>query len=201
MRQILRGEIKRLHKEIKCTTILVTHDQMEALSLADHIAIMKLGVLQQYGTPDEIYNDPVNIFVADFIGEPPMNLLPVTVQKADGGFCFLLLDGTRIKAPAKFHSILEDGQQYTMGIRPTSIMIADEKDYDAQFTVDVFENLGDERIISIRILEDFLTIVIEDMLVFQKGSRIYVKMKEDLLYLFDRETGERVREQGQRNGG
>ena len=80
-------------------------------------------------------------------------------------------------------------------------MIADEKDYDAQFTVDVFENLGDERIISIRILEDFLTIVIEDMLVFQKGSRIYVKMKEDLLYLFDRETGERVREQGQRNGG
>ena len=201
MRQILRGEIKRLHKEIKCTTILVTHDQMEALSLADHIAIMKLGVLQQYGTPDEIYNDPVNIFVADFIGEPPMNLLPVTVQKADGGFCFLLLDGTRIKAPAKFHSILEDGQQYTMGIRPTSIVIADEKDYDAQFTVDVFENLGDERIISIRILEDFLTIVIEDMLVFQKGSRIYVKMKEDLLYLFDRETGERVREQGQRNGG
>ena len=201
MRQILRGEIKRLHKEIKCTTILVTHDQMEALSLADHIAIMKLGVLQQYGTPDEIYNDPVNIFVADFIGEPPMNLLPVTVQKADGGFCFLLLDGTRIKAPAKFHAILEDGQQYTMGIRPTSIVIADEKDYDAQFTVDVFENLGDERIISIRILEDFLTIVIEDMLVFQKGSRIYVKMKEDLLYLFDRETGERVREQGQRNGG
>ena len=87
-----------------------------------------------------------------------------------------------------------------MGIRPTSIEIADEKDYDAQFTVDVFENLGDERIISIRILEDFLTIVIEDMLVFQKGSRIYVKMKEDLLYLFDRETGERVREQGQRKG-
>ena len=195
MRQILRGEIKRLHNEIKCTTILVTHDQMEALSLADHIAIMKLGVLQQYGTPDEIYNDPVNIFVAGFIGEPPMNLLPVTVLKVNSGFCFVLQDGTKIKAPVKFKSILEDGQQYIMGIRPTSIVIAEEKDYDAEFTVDVFENLGDERIVSARIREDFLTIVLEEMLVFQKGSRIYVKMKEDLLYLFDMETGERVREQ------
>lgn len=198
MRQILRGEIKGLHNEIKCTTILVTHDQMEALSLADYIAIMKLGVLQQFGTPDEIYNDPANIFVADFIGEPPMNLLPVTVEKGKKGELFFVLeDGTRIKAPAKFYPVIEHGQGFIMGIRPTSIHLTKEEDWDGEFTVDVFENLGDERIISIRIGEGFLTIVMEDMLVFEKGDKIRVKMDQNLLYLFDKETGERIREKNQ----
>lgn len=195
MRQILRGEIKRLHNEIKCTTILVTHDQMEALSLADHIAIMKLGVLQQFGTPDDIYNNPANIFVADFIGEPPMNLLPVTVKKGKGEkLAFMFEDGTKINAPAKFYPVIEDGQQFIMGIRPTSIHLTKDEDWDGEFTVDVFENLGDERIISISIGESFLTIVMEEMLVFEKGDKITVKMEENLLYLFDKETGERIRE-------
>jgi multiple sugar transport system ATP-binding protein len=89
MRQILRTEIKRLHKKIQCTTILVTHDQMEAMSLADKIAIIKDGVLQQFGTPKEIYDHPKNEFVANFIGEPPMNISDVVIKQKENKLFFL----------------------------------------------------------------------------------------------------------------
>lgn len=127
-----------------------------------------------------------------------MNLLPVTVRKGRGGELALVLeDGTRINAPAKFYPVTEDGQQLIMGIRPTSIRLTKEEDWDVEFVVDVFENLGDERIISIRIGDGFLTIVIEEMLVFEKGDKITVKMDQNLLYLFDKETGGRIREKNQ----
>lgn len=194
MRQILRGEIKRLHKMIGCTTILVTHDQMEAMSLADRIAIMKLGVLQQYGTPEEIYNDPVNLFVADFIGEPPMNLLTVRVQRKGETPVFVLKNQETIKVPRKFYPVIKDGEEYIIGIRPTNIEIVNGETYDALLEVDVFENLGEEKIISIRIEDTFLTIVAEETEVLEKGDKIRIKMKEDRFYLFDKTTGMRIRE-------
>ncbi|MDD3214649.1 MAG: ABC transporter ATP-binding protein, partial [Eubacteriales bacterium] len=98
MRQQLRYEIKRMHHEIKCTTIIVTHDQLEAMSLADRIAIMDMGVLQQIGTPLEVYDDPANVFVAGFIGEPPMNLLHSVIQKTAGGYCFTF-PGSDLRIP------------------------------------------------------------------------------------------------------
>ncbi len=197
MRQVLRAEIKRLVKEIKCTTIIVTHDQMEAMSLADKIAIMDYGVLQQYGTPDEIYNDPVNVFVAGFIGEPPMNLIKVEVIQDDDGFAFKFMDSELcFRSPRKFNSILHEGDAYTLGIRPTSMNIVTDPNapYDAEFTVSVFENLGEECIISTRVGEEFLSIVSNDEIRLNTGDKIRVKADEALLYLFDSDTGERVRE-------
>jgi multiple sugar transport system ATP-binding protein len=196
MRQVLRMEIKRLHNAIKCTTIIVTHDQMEAMSLADKIAIMDHGVLQQYGTPDEIYNDPVNRFVADFIGEPPMNLLDVTAKKSADGFEFLFKDSTlRLKAPQYYDKVLHDGDVFTLGIRPTSMEIVKDAGapYDAEFPVEVFENLGEERIISIKVGENFLTIVTDDETRYKSGDPIRIKANEQLVYLFDVKTGERIR--------
>ncbi len=101
MRQILRTEIKRIHTKIKCTTILVTHDQLEAMSLSDKIAIMKDGKLQQFGTPLEVYDNPVNVFVAGFIGEPPMNLMKVDIVGDKGDLFFMFpAKGIRVRVPA-----------------------------------------------------------------------------------------------------
>lgn len=88
----MRTEIKRLIHKIKCTTVYVTHDQLEAMSLADKIAVINFGVLQQYGTPAEVYDDPVNEFVASFIGDPPMNILETTTVKIDNDFFFTFKD-------------------------------------------------------------------------------------------------------------
>ena len=101
LRVQMRAELKRFHQELNATVIYVTHDQLEAVTMADRIAVMHLGVLQQYATPDEIYNRPVNTFVAGFIGSPAMNLLrgQVTTQDGqvavagDGGWLLPLADG------------------------------------------------------------------------------------------------------------
>ena len=194
MRQVLRGEIKRLHNEIKCTTILVTHDQIEAISLADYIAIMKLGVLQQFGTPEQIYNDPANEFVAGFIGEPPMNLLKVKIVEHERyKLAFELENGGHIRVPNRFFNTVKVGDSYTLGIRPTSIQIVDDEDYDANLEVGLYEFLGEERSVGIKINESLLNIVYNDRRRFQPGDRIRVKFNHDLLYIFDAETGERVR--------
>ena len=195
MRQVLRGEIKRLHNEIKCTTILVTHDQIEAISLADYIAIMNLGVLQQYGTPDEIYNDPANEFVAGFIGEPPMNLLRARIVPHEKYKISLELEnGSHIRVPQRFHSVIQVGDEYTLGIRPTSFEIVGENDdYDARFLVDLYEFLGEERTIGIKINDSLLNIVYNDRKRFNPGETVYLKVNHDLLYLFDINTGDRIR--------
>ncbi len=194
MRQILRGEIKRLHHEIKCTTILVTHDQMEAISLADYIAVMKLGVLQQYGTPDEIYNDPANAFVAGFIGDPPMNLLRVkVVEDASYTYAFELGDGSLLRVPEKFYRVIHTGDVFDLGIRPTSITIVEGEEYDARFKVDLFEFLGEERSVGIQINESLLNIVYNDNRRFAEGDIIHIRVNPDLLFLFEPESGERVR--------
>jgi multiple sugar transport system ATP-binding protein len=193
MRQSLRREIKKLHNEIKCTTILVTHDQMEALSLADYIAVMDRGVLQQFGTPKEIYEEPANVFVADFIGEPPMNLLTVTAkEQREVGKIFEMEDGSHIRMPKGYGDKTEPGQQYIMGIRPTNVQITRENDWDWECRVDVFENLGEERMISISIRDKFFTIVTQEKVRYQKGDRICVKLDPDRVYLFDKDTGKRI---------
>lgn len=87
LRVEMRSEIKRLHKRLGITTVYVTHDQIEAMTLGDKIAVMKDGIVQQFGSPDEIYNRPVNTFVASFMGSPPMNLIPATLAINDGMLC------------------------------------------------------------------------------------------------------------------
>src|SRR3989338_6080577 len=80
----MRTEIKLMHQRLKTTTVYVTHDQIEAMTLGDKVAVMKDGVIQQFGTPQQIYNDPANLFVASFIGSPPMNFIPLLLQRRDG---------------------------------------------------------------------------------------------------------------------
>jgi multiple sugar transport system ATP-binding protein len=157
MRQILRTELKRLHKEVGCTTIIVTHDQLEAMSLADKICIMKDGLLQQFGTPYEVYDDPVNVFVAGFIGEPPMNLNKVIITEEDNVLFFSFLESlVKVAVPAKYTKVLKLGMSVILGIRPNDLIIAED---GSPVKIAVFENLGDEKRIGIRIGEEYLTLI------------------------------------------
>ncbi|WSQ09244.1 ABC transporter ATP-binding protein [Streptomyces sp. NBC_01231] len=116
-RDTTRRELKRIQRDLGHTTILVTHDQEEALSLADRIAVMKDGVIQQLGTPYEIYDSPANVFVADFVGEPPINLFPGTVT-ADGHA--RLSDSVRLALPVPVTA----GREVVVGIRPEDLGLA-----------------------------------------------------------------------------
>ena len=116
LRHHMRVEIARLHQKLKTTTVYVTHDQLEAMTLADRIVLMKAGAIEQVGTPAEIYERPRTLFVAGFIGTPNMNLINVAVTRADGGW-LLRTDGADIFVSGKgFH--LRSGQDAVLGIRP-----------------------------------------------------------------------------------
>ena len=194
MRQVLRTEIKRLHKEINCTTIIVTHDQLEAMSLADRIAIMKDGKLQQFGTPLQIYDDPANEFVAGFIGEPPMNLNKVVIAKEEGDLYFSFPNSpVRIAVPKKYYSVLKESMQVKVGIRPTDLLIGGPDSKGSEVKVAVFENLGEERRISVRIGEEYLTLITTDERRYRQGDAIRLEVKGEKTHIFDIDTGDKIR--------
>ncbi len=190
MRQILRTEIKRLHNEIQCTTIIVTHDQMEAMSLVDKLAIMKDGELQQYGTPFEVYDNPVNEFVAGFIGEPPMNIMTVEVQKREAGYFFKLQEADiLIPVPERYDAVLKDGMLVRLGVRPSDVMIVGEDGKGSDVRISVFENLGDEKKISFRVGEGFLTLITSNEKRYNQGDIVKLEVKSEKTHLFDVNTG------------
>ncbi|MDR1613483.1 MAG: ABC transporter ATP-binding protein [Planctomycetota bacterium] len=194
MRQILRTEIKRIHNRIKCTTVLVTHDQLEAMSLSDRIAIMKDGRLQQFGTPLEVYDNPVNVFVAGFIGEPPMNLARVGIVD-DGRDRFFLFPakGIRIRVPGKYAASVFAGDEVILGVRPTDVLINPDDPKAAAVPIAVFENLGDEKRISIEVgPEEYLTLVTEDEKRYRPGDEIKLVFRETKTHIFDKITGDRI---------
>ena len=195
MRQQLRYEIKRMHHEIQCTTIIVTHDQMEAMSLADRIAIKDFGKLQQIGTPLEVYDDPVNVFVAGFIGEPPMNLLKSEIVRVDGGFVFTF-EGSdlRIPVPERYNSVISDKMKVTLGVRPVDVLIAGEGEKSGTpVPVAVYEDLGDERRVSVRVGGELLNLTTTDQIYYDSGDLISLKFNAEKTHLFDIETGNRIR--------
>jgi multiple sugar transport system ATP-binding protein len=194
-RQAMRTEIKRLINKIKCTTVYVTHDQLEAMSLADKIAIINFGVLQQFGTPAEVYDDPVNEFVASFIGEPPMNILETTIIKKDGMFFFTFKDSNlQIAVPRRYYSVVSDGFRCKMGVRPMDVMIGGENSHGTPEEIATFENLGDERRIGIHVGDILLMLITEDEKRYKRGDIVKLEVREEKTHLFDINTGDRIRE-------
>ncbi len=127
LRVEMRSEIKLLHKRLGITTVYVTHDQIEAMTLGDKIAVMKDGVVQQFGAPNEIYNHPVNTFVAGFMGSPPMNLIPATMQRRGSDFVAVMTVGegaaqsVALPVDARYTTALSDSQSVLVGLRPEHI--------------------------------------------------------------------------------
>lgn len=196
MRQQLRQEIKRMHHEIKCTAIIVTHDQMEAMSLADRIIIMKEGEIQQIGTPLEVYDDPANEFVAGFIGEPPMNLMSSVIKKQGDKYMFTFEGSSlQVEVPGRYGKTVRDKMKVTLGVRPVDVLIAGEEVSSTPVSVAVYENLGDERRISVRVGEMLLSMTTPEDVYYEPGQKVQLVFHEERTHLFDPETGERIKAQ------
>jgi multiple sugar transport system ATP-binding protein len=152
-----RTEVSRLQQRLGTTTIYVTHDQTEALTLGDRVAVMRSGVLQQVGAPMELYNEPVNLFVAGFIGSPAMNFMPATVE----GDTVKLPFGD-VRLPSELHDRVRDhhGRNLIAGIRPEhfedAALTGDARDRGATFRakIDVLESLGSELYVHFKVSSD-----------------------------------------------
>ena len=146
LRAEMRVEISKLHNQIKTNMIYVTHDQVEAMTLADRIVILNHGNIEQVGTPDEIYSDPANIFVAQFIGTPKMNILKITSDHiiSNNEINFL---GNKVK----LEKLNFSKKDYYLGIRPEHFNVSENNEYSFNPKVDLIENLGNEKIAYIKI--------------------------------------------------
>ena len=141
LRSEMRVEISKLHKKLSTNMIYVTHDQVEAMTLADKIVILNQGVMEQYGSPDEIYNNPNNIFVAEFIGSPRMNILKIDKGKIKNGNTINIFN-----SDIQFNGYKFNDDIY-LGIRPEHIKADNSQDIKAKIKIDLIENLGFDKII------------------------------------------------------
>jgi len=148
-----RTFLKRLQADLGVTTVFVTHDQAEALAMADRMAVMESGRIRQVGTPSDIFHRPANVFVANFIGSTPMNLLPARVAgSADG--THLMLGAVRLPVPAMAAGLLDDGEEVLLGSRPEyTDLSVEERPNSLPGTVAVVENLGAAALVSVEIGE------------------------------------------------
>lgn len=181
LREQMRAEIKKLHGELKATSIYVTHDQIEAMTLADRIVAMHGGVVQQVGPPLELYDRPANLFVAGFIGSPAMNFLDVTYLEQDGGPRLKLKDGTLIALPHPL--MLKDGANATLGIRPEHVQV--EKEAGIAAAIDLVEPTGFGIILHLSIHGLPFKVFTLDRDALHAQGTIQVSFPSHKLHLFD----------------
>jgi multiple sugar transport system ATP-binding protein len=194
LRVQMRGEIKRLQQRLQTTTVYVTHDQIEAMTMGSRISVMKDGRIQQVGAPLEIYDRPANLFVAAFIGAPPMNFVAATVR--DGGAA-LAASRFSLPVPAALLSTTSgrDGMKVVVGIRPEHISDPSEaRGRTAKLTADIeiVEPLGDEVIVHARVGGDPLVYKTPPAVAPEAGQKREIAVKLDQLHLFDAATEQRL---------
>jgi multiple sugar transport system ATP-binding protein len=190
LRVQMRVELAKLHQRIGATMIYVTHDQIEAMTMADTIVVLRLGRIEQVGTPLELYNEPANLFVAGFIGSPRMNFLEANVVgRRDRGVEVRLSDGTTLVLP-RDSSAVADGKPLTLGIRPEHLVIGegDAEHPSIEVAVNLTEPLGGESFIygTLRSGEP-LTIKQPGQIFLRAGATIVGRIEPDLCHLFDAE--------------
>ncbi len=183
-----RGELKRLQSELAVTTIYVTHDQAEAMTLADRVAIMRDGLLQQVGPPREIYDRPTNMFVGGFLGSPGMNFLRGELH-ADHGSLAWTANGHRLPLPAAWAATLNGAPGYSdvhFGIRPENVAIQTEPD-EASLPAEVYvaEALGNETLVRLQVGTQELVARADANYDPAVGSRVWLKPNLDRAHLFD----------------
>ncbi len=184
-----RAEIARIHRRLGTTIIYVTHDQVEAMTMGDRIAVMKDGLLQQVGTPEELYTHPANLFVAGFIGSPAMNFVTVTAagEQLMMGQAKLTLAGEPARAAANRPA----GSNLTIGFRPEHLQVANGSgDQAVRFpaTVDVIEYMGNEELIHARAEGNDIVALLPSDRNVKAGEQVELAVPIDKLYVFDPES-------------
>jgi multiple sugar transport system ATP-binding protein len=182
----MRTEIKELHQRLKTTTVYVTHDQIEAMTMADKIVVMHDGIVEQIGSPLELYERPDNQFVASFIGSPAMNFLKGNI-KANGSASFEGADG--LKLPLRSAPANSDGKPVVYGVRPEHFTIADD---GAEAEIVVVEPTGSETQVFAKLGGEQVVAVFRERHQFNPGDRVRLKPDPSLIHLFDDTTGKRL---------
>ncbi|MFC6825137.1 ABC transporter ATP-binding protein [Halopelagius fulvigenes] len=191
LRTQMRTELQELHGELEATTVYVTHDQTEAMTMGDRIAVLESGQLQQVGTPMEMYYEPANEFVATFIGSPSMNTLDAT------------FDGEHLQLPGYTYEPTEaqrevlaadlSGDSVTLGVRPEDVVLADEPGpRTAEFTASIVEPMGSENVLHLRHEMGEIVATVSGGQRVREGDRVRVSLPADHVHAFDGETGEAV---------
>ncbi|MFB2550458.1 ABC transporter ATP-binding protein [Ensifer soli] len=186
LRVAMRVEIKELHQRLKTTTIYVTHDQIEAMTMADKIVVMKDGRVEQVGAPLDLYDRPVNTFVAGFIGSPSMNFINGKVESREGRPVFISQHGVVLPLPETAAKV---GQEVTYGIRPEHIEIAPE---GLPAFVSVLEPTGSETQIFARLGEDPIVAIVKDRIGTRPGETLRLKVDHGRAHLFDKASARRI---------
>ena len=197
LRARMRGELKHIQKTLGTTTVYVTHDQLEGMSMADRIAIMRDGVLQQVGTPHEVFNRPSNVWVATFVGDPPMNILNGELVAAEGGGLVARSPDFTIEVPAQKAAALTAAplkdDKVQVGIRPEALTLSPSRDagHPIAGTVYAVQPLGDVEIIDVRVGQDRILVRTELGTVPNEDidTPVFLGYKPEKLHFFDAATG------------
>src|ERR1700741_2885818 len=186
LRVAMRTEIKELHQRLKTTTVYVTHDQIEAMTMADKIVVMHDGIVEQIGSPLDLYDKPENQFVAGFIGSPPSDFLQKKV-KTNGAATFEGPNG--VKLPLKSAPTSSDGKPAVYGVRPEHFTIADD---GAEAEIVVVEPTGSETQVFAKLGGEQVVAVFRERHQFKPGDKVRLKPEPSLVHLFDEATGKRL---------
>ncbi|MFC3674342.1 sn-glycerol-3-phosphate import ATP-binding protein UgpC [Ferrovibrio xuzhouensis] len=190
LRVQMRLEIKRLHQQLGVTSIYVTHDQVEAMTLADRLVVMNQGRADQIGTPQDVYNRPATTYVGGFIGSPAMNFIACRVEGNAGALQLILQDGARLAAPAAWSMPAGD---YLLGLRPEQLRLARPGETpQLELLVDVAEELGADTLLHGRIAGEEIVARVPSNAGFHDRSRPGMMVDMASTHLFDRESGLRI---------
>jgi multiple sugar transport system ATP-binding protein len=183
----------------------VTHDQIEAMTLGDKVAVMKDGIIQQFGTPKQIYNDPANLFVASFIGSPPMNFIPLRLQRKDGRLLALLDSGqARCELPLGMQDAGLEDREVILGMRPEQIVLANGEANGLptiRAEVQVTEPTGPDTLVFVNLNETKVCCRLAPDVAPAVGETLTLQFDPSKVLLFDAKTGERLGTAGQAKTG
>jgi multiple sugar transport system ATP-binding protein len=192
MREQMRIELKRLHYENGSTSIYVTHDQVEAMSLADRIVVMNEGILQQVGTPTEVYLYPANLFVAQFIGSPIMNIAATKVSDT-GGKASIAIDTASFELPAQLLGMLQAkqaGNELSLGVRPEGVLVSHEPQPGAEpVEAHIIQPFGGFDIVDLKVGETTLKARTTSGFVGKAGDRVFARIDPAQAHFFDTRSG------------
>jgi ABC-type sugar transport system ATPase subunit len=191
LRAMVRTELKKLQKQLRITTIYVTHDQIEAMTMADRVAVMNNGKIYQVDSPDKLYENPKNMFVAEFIGSPTMNFIDCSVSIDKHGEVTLESGAFKLKLPENMSIILREKMltEVIFGIRPEDIFVQ-EKPYPNYMETEIYmiEPLGRERLITLRLEDIYIKVLVPTVKNIKEKAWIYFNMEK--AHLFNKNTGE-----------
>jgi multiple sugar transport system ATP-binding protein len=195
LRESMRTELKHLHMEINATTVYVTHDQIEAMSIADNIAIMHDGILQQIGSPTEVYDHPANLFVAQFIGSPIMNVLDCAIAN-DGSNTMLILGHDGLKFPLSkplFDHIrgqnIPEGE-LAVGVRSEAILVEREAKGDyVKAEVKIIEPIGPHDFVDVKVGDQIVRVKTPPRYVSRSDKMVWIRLEEQRIHFFDKRSG------------